>query len=465
MNDASHDPTQAQRLEYIKDLKNEVDTIKSILKRESDREKRPLIIEFCGSPRSGKTSCLSSLEIFLKRNDFSVKIVHEKAASCPIKDKSNPAYNTWNTLQLLCDVYETTCNGEDVDFILLDRGLFDSLFWSKWHHDEHRLSHDELNKFDEFVLSTDWRKYVQIVFIFTCDNEVSVQREHANLLTDEQGAILNSKNLERYSTAIEHVKGKFSEQFKSIETIDTSKITQNTVGHRVTKRILGVLKRILDEHVAVVPRASLSASLQNSPTPFDEFFSGAIGDQVEFIPRAEVELRDDVVQIVPTLFVKDLDSEDFFSATKQDRKAAAVEKGRIVFQFGGHARDTDAHSHSHIDLFKLSKSALAREINEELGIAYKSEATDALCIWSSDSPKSLQHIAVCFLTEVDAARFAPKIGSEFVSRGNRKPRFRKINDIDPTTLDRWSLLYLNHKYPEKNLGHKILDDNQSSLAL
>jgi len=32
------------------------------------RQRRPIVIEFCGSPKSGKTSCITSLNIFFPRS-------------------------------------------------------------------------------------------------------------------------------------------------------------------------------------------------------------------------------------------------------------------------------------------------------------------------------------------------------------------------------------------------------------
>ena len=38
--------------------------------KQKHRQRRPIVIEFSGSPKSGKTTCINSLELFLKRNGF-----------------------------------------------------------------------------------------------------------------------------------------------------------------------------------------------------------------------------------------------------------------------------------------------------------------------------------------------------------------------------------------------------------
>ena len=69
------------RKKLIKDLQKLAEEVMEL--RGEHRQKRPIVIEFSGSPKAGKTSCINSLEIFLKRNGFSVSIVQERASVCP----------------------------------------------------------------------------------------------------------------------------------------------------------------------------------------------------------------------------------------------------------------------------------------------------------------------------------------------------------------------------------------------
>ena len=58
--------------------------------KKTARPRRPIVIEFCGTPKAGKSSCVSSLNLFLKRNGFKTKVLSERASgkssvSCPLK--------------------------------------------------------------------------------------------------------------------------------------------------------------------------------------------------------------------------------------------------------------------------------------------------------------------------------------------------------------------------------------------
>ncbi len=58
----------------LEELAQDVLTLKKI-----HRQRRPIVIEFCGSPKAGKTSSINSLNIFLKRNGFKTVVLSERA--------------------------------------------------------------------------------------------------------------------------------------------------------------------------------------------------------------------------------------------------------------------------------------------------------------------------------------------------------------------------------------------------
>ena len=60
--------SEIEKLQAIKKLE---EMASDILKLKQERElRRPILIEFSGTPKSGKTTTISSLNLFLKRNVF-----------------------------------------------------------------------------------------------------------------------------------------------------------------------------------------------------------------------------------------------------------------------------------------------------------------------------------------------------------------------------------------------------------
>src|ERR1700747_2981253 len=82
--------------------------------------KRPLIIEFSGAPKAGKTRSISVLELFLKRNGINVEVFTERASISPIKSKGHLNFNVWVSCASLQGMLEALYR--DIDVFILDRG-------------------------------------------------------------------------------------------------------------------------------------------------------------------------------------------------------------------------------------------------------------------------------------------------------------------------------------------------------
>ena len=111
--------------QFIRELKIKAEQVKGIIG--VYKKRRPIVIEFSGAPKSGKTSSISSLMQFLKRNDFKVAVIQESASMCPVKDKHSPMFNLWtacDTIKSLIGVLESERTQYDV--VIIDRGIFDS---------------------------------------------------------------------------------------------------------------------------------------------------------------------------------------------------------------------------------------------------------------------------------------------------------------------------------------------------
>ena len=63
------------RKKVIKELQTLAESVLNL--KSEHRQKRPIVIEFSGSPKAGKTSCINSLELFLKSTTQDV-VLYEK---------------------------------------------------------------------------------------------------------------------------------------------------------------------------------------------------------------------------------------------------------------------------------------------------------------------------------------------------------------------------------------------------
>lgn len=103
--------------ESVRDLEARVEKVRSAL----GFTQRAFVIEFAGTPKSGKSTSVEAIRHFFARNGFRVRVLAERAAVCPIPMKGHLFFNTWCASTMLA---ELLVNVEaDADIILVDRFL------------------------------------------------------------------------------------------------------------------------------------------------------------------------------------------------------------------------------------------------------------------------------------------------------------------------------------------------------
>lgn len=95
--------------------------------------KRPIFIEFSGTPNSGKTTLIKGLSDYLISRSYSVKIMREDAEIVPnYIPKKTWDRNLWITCSQLTSLIASVYD-EDVDIVIFDRGYIDALFWANFY--------------------------------------------------------------------------------------------------------------------------------------------------------------------------------------------------------------------------------------------------------------------------------------------------------------------------------------------
>ncbi|MEF9922853.1 MAG: hypothetical protein RR769_08025 [Anaerovoracaceae bacterium] len=413
------------------------------------RQRRPIVIEFCGSPKSGKSSCINSLNLFLKRNGFKTGIVTEQASVCPIKDKHNPTFNTWtvnSTISELNALLDPRRN-EPLDIVICDRAIFDALCWFNWMFEKGTLEKEEYKTITDYITLSRWSNKIDLVYVFVAEPQVSIDREYAHLLTRKPGSIMNIPTLSEYIICINKAKSIFGDKFRMIQEIDTSSLDQNDVSKEVTHRILEKLKELLIERVGFVEKSKLKTVLSNELLPWNVSVPLKL-DMVSFDRRDAVESNNNYLQLIPIGVLTDREHSKILVLKKQPSASKnSAEKGSHLLWFGGHMREEDKIKG--LSSFEdLAKITLRREVEEELGIAVSLNEIKPFYIYSTAHEKSLNHLAVCFLIEKDLDGLKLSIDSyELVqNKGTSKSgTFMNLADISASEnipSEEWSRLIL-----------------------
>ena len=439
-----------ERKKIIKELQELAESVYKL--KTEHRQKRPIIIEFSGSPKAGKTSCINSLELFLKRNGFKVKVVQERASVCPVSDKQSPMFNIWTACMSLAGLIGTIENKNDnVDVLILDRGIFDALCWFEWLVSNSKMEIEDKDIIDRFLLMKDLVKPIDIVFAFSVEPEISIKREYANLLTDKVGTIMNTKVLEDYYKALHKTVEQKKEQFHIILKIDTSNKSQDEVGKEVTEMTLNTLKDLLMEKIGYLDnKTTVQDNFNNTNiVPFSKDISLS---KMKFGIREKVETNSNWIQPIPIAVITN-ESKDRVLIIKKNNKAVSddsPEKGKELIYVGGHTRYEDMINET--DFLSVCKTTLKREIKEEIGISIALEGLVPYLIYSKSSDKSQKHMAICFIVTIDESSVKLRLDpNELITKKGKSKsgRFESIEQIMDFDLEEWSTIILNHCFKTK----------------
>lgn len=161
------------------------------VKQFAERARKPLVIEFAGVPKAGKTTTLTHVQTFLKRCGFRTDVVVERASICPIRDKKHVNFNIWTACTTLAQILEKTQNPprpDDPQILFLDRGLFDSICWMTMMERISRIRPEERNLIQAFLTIDDWRRRISAVFVMLASPQDAMKREQNVLHVEGAGA-------------------------------------------------------------------------------------------------------------------------------------------------------------------------------------------------------------------------------------------------------------------------------------
>lgn len=378
--------------------------------------RRPLLIEFCGSPKSGKSTTITSLNQFLKRNGFTTTVLTERASVCPVSNKKDPFFNIWTLTSAVAEIIEHL-DKNDTDIIIADRAIFDALCWFEWLNKNDSIESPYLN--DEnykslisFIKMDLLKDYIDIVYVFKVKPKISIEREYSNLLTDKRGSIMRESTLKSFSESVDNVINTHKQDFREVITIDTgtreNNQSPNVVSYNVTKSILYNLRMLLIEKVGFFNKSEL---LDNGLKEGVNEFSLIRNVSINYKERDFVENSLDYIQPLPIVVITNKEKDKVLVVKKSTKKTSkdSPERNKTLIYLGGHIRQED--SKNTID--KTITKSLRREIYEEIGESINVENVEPFLIYTpAYSSKSKKHLAICYVVEMDLLERKFKLTSD-----------------------------------------------------
>ena len=194
----------------------------------SSSRKRPLFVEFAGTPKSGKSTCIDTVNHFFRRLDYRVLAPTEGASKrTPYYLKSDlVAFNVWSATYALTHILEGRYGSDKYDLVIMDRGLFDALAWFELLTQREDITKEVCSAIQSFLLVDHWRELVDIVFLFQTDPDTSLERENQHKLIDEPGITMNPDFLRDLNEAYSATRLSYENNFNNLQVIDTGKDSQ-----------------------------------------------------------------------------------------------------------------------------------------------------------------------------------------------------------------------------------------------
>ena len=365
--------------------------------------RKPIVLEFAGVPKAGKTTTLSQIQTFLKRCGFRVEVVVERASVCPIRDKKHANFNVWTactTLSQILQKTQTPARPGDPDILILDRGLFDAVCWFAVMERLCRIRQAEREQIERFLLMEDWRRRITGVIVMTAAPRISMEREKGDLpVAGSGGSIMNEEVLRQMLETTRTTAKRLAEQFRifEIDTLNGSRGRRQTV-ERVACIVLDLIEEQLDEHILRLPADDVAALFEDATcieSKTAERLIATFASKGRFVSRDRVESDDSVVQALPVVVVRNR-SGSILRLRRRERRHDNPLHEKIVIWAGGHVRKEDDCDGNSI------KQCAVRELQEELRVSVEEEELKLLgAVWiragsPGGSDKTRRHVAVVF---------------------------------------------------------------------
>ncbi len=331
--------------------------------------RKPIVIEFAGVPKAGKTTTLSHLQRFLKRCGFRTEIVVERASVCPIRDKKHSNFNVWTACTTLAQILEKTQDPPRIDdphILILDRGTFDSICWMRMMERLARIRRTDRETIERFLRSDDWRKRISVVVVMLASATDAMTREKGYLPVEEaMGSIMNKDVLQQVIETTRHCAEELKRDFRIHIVNTSSRDTKNKpqrTAEAVADIVLSLVEEQIKEEVLVLPKRVVTPLFNGRQCLMTEEahnLAETFIEDGEFRPREEMEGNREFLQALPIVIVRNASGE-ILRLRRRERSEQNPLHQQIVIWAGGHVREEDATNGD-----ALIQCAI-RELEEEL---------------------------------------------------------------------------------------------------
>lgn len=209
---------------------------------------KPFVIEFCGTPRTGKTSIMNALYDFFKKGGFNINIIEEFTNSKYYKEIFKQKYEKMGTVEFNIAIIEEVSKQlkeaikHKNDIIVIDRSINDRQIWNYRKYSKGIMNTELYNKTTEKYKNIS-KELINFLVVTYAEPEISLKRDYLSSLSLEDRRFLNVDNLNEYNDCLNSVRELIESSVKNSIWIDTSFIKMNDVSIDCACEIMNEMRK------------------------------------------------------------------------------------------------------------------------------------------------------------------------------------------------------------------------------
>ena len=232
-----------EKLKKLHAQKLELQKLKAL-----SRLSTPFVIEFSGTPRTGKTTTINNLYNFFKKGGFKTTIIEEFTTSRYYKEIFKPKYKDVTSTESNIGILEETTRqleelfNSDNEIILVDRSINDRQIWNYRRYIKGEMPkklYQEITK--RYTLIS--RKLIDFLVITYAESLTSLKREYNTSLTLEKRNFLNIENINEYNRSIKDLQELFKKSVEDSILLDTTSMSMDDVSIEIASQIMIAMRK------------------------------------------------------------------------------------------------------------------------------------------------------------------------------------------------------------------------------
>ena len=246
--DNKHDELERKIFEGRKDEYNKLIRLhyrkQEIYKMISVLDKnKPYVIEFTGTPRTGKTTLMNNLYDFFKKGGFTTSTLEEFTTSQRYKKEIYPRlkneYKSVINTEIPKYVLENLNMAIDKnnDIILIDRSLFDRMIWMDRLYNKNGVTEREYNDYIDKYTKIINDKIDIVIGLYT-DSLTSLRRDYTANASLEKRTFLSEDNINEYNNSLMNMKELSNKENINFYLFDTTDKSERDISFEILDTIL-----------------------------------------------------------------------------------------------------------------------------------------------------------------------------------------------------------------------------------